>query len=254
VNSCPEHDNTDPTLEDILGQDNQNKSGDVHYVNGEMILEAITRRDISIEQLAQRASVGESTIRNYINSTEQKPWPAKRRKLAPVCKILELDFDSVQVTLPEPTTPNEDVGVCADFRFLGDPKTVRRIDGRWKASSIDVEIEGFITYSSPAPWSADLVIEQFGNRFECRGTDKDDDGVFAAGNLMEDGNFIKFDYWIDAPSLREYGVAMVEYKGCGDRMEGLFMGRDHGHSSNGMVVAKLTLVRDLPTEKSDIPR
>ncbi len=70
------------------------------------------------------------------------------------------------------------------------------------------------------------MIDQSGNAFEVTGDDKDGDAVFAAGNLMEDGNWVRFEYWIDNVRLREYGVGMMHYHGDGATLEGLFLGRD----------------------------
>jgi len=213
------------------------------FVDGEAILKAMQAKHLTEVQLAKRANVAEQTVRNYIGSTEQNPWPAGSPQFQQVCQVLKLDHGKAQIEGAEHSTPHEDVGVCADLRFLGDPTTVRRIDGEWRAESVDVEIPGVVTYTNPVPWYAELTIKQYGNRFEARGIDKDDDGVFAVGALLEDGNWIRFEYWIDNLKLREYGTALAEYRGCGRVIEGLFMGRDHGHSSNGMVVAKLTLTR-----------
>ena len=143
----------------------------------------------------------------------------------------------------EATTPHQDRAVLSDKRFLGDPETVRSIAGRWHAESVDLEIADVISYAGPKHWNGELVIEQFGNKFEAHGEDKDGDGVFANGVLMEVGNWLRLNYWIENPLLRLWGTAVVEYKGCGKVMEGIFVGRDSGHSNVGMVVAKVTLTR-----------
>lgn len=145
------------------------------FVNGEMLLRAMSDRGLTEKQVVIRAGVAEQTVRNYIGSTIESAWPADSSKFQAVCEVLRLDHKKAQLSRLEPTTPNAGIGACVDLRFLGNPQTVRRIDGKWKAKSIDVEIEGFLTYTAPIPWSAALTIEQFGNRFECRGTDKDDD-------------------------------------------------------------------------------
>ncbi len=215
----------------------------IFFVDGIQLEKAMLASNLTEKQLARKAGVSEQTIRNYLNSTPAKPWPAKSIQFQTVCGILRIDHVDAQIERDEPLTPNQEIGVFADLRFLGDPKTVRRMDGRWRAENIDVEIPGVVSYTAPTPWSAELTIQQFGNRCDATGIDKDDDGVFACGSLLEDGNWILFKYWIDNPSMRSYGTAMVEYKGCGRKMEGLVMGRDHGHSSTGMAVAKLTLTR-----------
>lgn len=108
---------------------------------------------------------------------------------------------------------------------------------------MDLEIADFISYSVPKLWNGNLIIEQFGNNFEVHGEDKDGDAAFASGVLMEVGNWTRLNYWVENPLLRLWGTALVEYKGCGKVMEGIFVGRDSGHSNVGIVVAKITLTR-----------
>ena len=219
---------------------------DIFFVLGDVLMTAMTERDMTVSQLATRARVAEQTVRNYLNSTKNSPWPVDLKKLRQVCEVLKLDVDAASSEQKAPTTPHESAGDAADlrFRFVGNPETARSIQGVWDASSIDVEVPGVVTYTDPSPWAGRIEIRQYGNRFEAAGRDMDDDGVFAVGTLLEDGNWVRFEYWIDNDHLREYGTAMVEHKGCGKEMEGVFIGRDHGHSSNGIVVAHLTLKRD----------
>lgn len=219
---------------------------EIFYARGDVILRAMTGRGLTVVQLASRAEVAEQTVRNYLNSNEGKPWPVDLEKLKQVCRVLKIEPESSYSIREVPTTPRETEGDAADlrFRFVGDSRTVRSVEGVWDAQSIDKEIPGLITYTDPGPWSAKMTIRQYGNRFEATGKDMGDDGVLAIGTLLENGNWARFEYWVDNTKLREYGTAMVEFKGCGRIMEGLFMGRDHGHSSNGMVVAHLTLTLD----------
>lgn len=213
------------------------------YVCGERLLARMTELGFDEAKLALKAGVSEQTVRNYLSSTASQPWNANSKSYERVCAALKLESASLRLEMTRPNTPNYDHAMLADQRFLGDPDTVRSIVGSWHAQSVDLEIPGYLSYKSPIPWHGQIVIEQFGNQFEAHGEDKDGDGVFACGVLMEDGNWLRFDYWIDNTMLREYGTAMVEYKGDGKTIEGIFMGRDAGHSNIGLVVAKLTLTR-----------
>lgn len=215
----------------------------VRYVLGEQLLRCIQEAGLTEEQLAQRACVSPQTVRNYQGSGPDAPWAFKEDKLAAICRVLKCDPETMKGVTTRPKMAVDADVELADLRFSGNPDTVRSITGKWRAESIDITIPDFITYTAAVPWHADLEIRQAGNRFEAHGNDKDDDGVFARGTLLESGNWIRFTYWIDNERLREYGTAMVEYKGCGRKMEGLFMGRDCGNSSIGMVVARLTLTR-----------
>ena len=215
----------------------------VFYVSGERLLVRMTELGLEEASLASKANVSEQTIRNYLSSTLNQPWTANSKSYERVCVALEVDPTDLRLEMVPPASPNHDRAVLADQRFLGDPQTVRSIAGHWNASSIDLEIPGFVSYKNPIPWHGQVLIEQFGNRFDASGVDKDGDDVIASGVLLEDGNFMRFDYWIDNSALRQYGTSMVEFKGDGRTIEGIFVGRDAGHSNIGLVIAKLTLTR-----------
>lgn len=222
-----------------------NKPGcqSICYINGAKLLDAMLDANLNEKQLARKANVSEQTIRNYQASSKENPRSVRSEVFFRVCDALKLRIEECQLHIENPLTPHEEYGVLADRRFLADAQNVRSIAGNWHAQSIDLEVPGVITYKEPIPWNAELSVKQFGNRFEAIGKDKDEDGVYACGTLLENGNWIRFDYWIDNLLLRQYGTALVEYHGCGQVIQGLFLGRDSGHSSNGMVLAQLTLTR-----------
>ena len=68
-------------------------------------------------------------------------------------------------------------------------------------------------------------------------------GLLFVVRLFENGNWLCFEYWVNNKRLREYGTAMAEHDGDGKTIEGLFVGRDAGHSNRGIVVSKITLQR-----------
>jgi len=219
-------------------------------VDGDALMTAMNARQLDEATLARKAGVSEQTIRNYLNSTAARPWAASPASIAKVCSPLGIEAEDIEIEVLAPTAPDTDRELVADMRFLADPENVRRIDGRWKAVSIDLEIPEFVTYQQTTEWEAELVVTQAGSDFEAKGEDMDGDGVYACGRLFEGGSWIRFNYWIENPRLRQYGVSMVEFKGDGNTIEGLFVGRDGPHDSNkGMVVSKITLTR---MEENDV--
>lgn len=217
------------------------------FVDGTKLTALTMENEYSVSELAERAGVAEQTIRNYESSTTASPRAARRDVLQRVADALGASAEDLTLGIDIPARREDHRAAMADWRFLGDPSTVRSIAGVWDASSRDVEIPGVVTYKHTIDWHGQLTIEQDGAHFIAHGTDKDDDGVFAKGVLLESGNWIRFDYWIDNQALREYGTALAEFKGDGRTIEGLFVGRDAGHSSNGLVVAHLTLLKSPPT-------
>lgn len=195
------------------------------------------------ETLARKAGVAEQTIRNYLSSCDTQPWNANSKAFRRVCDVLNSKTSELHMELEETTTPNHDEAILANQRFIAAPDTVRAIAGKWNAASEDLEIPGYLSYKSRIAWHGQLTIEQTGARFEAFGVDKDQDGVLVTGVLTEHGNYLKFEYYLENPKLRQYGTGMVEYKGDGKTLEGIFIGRDAGHSNIGLVVAKLTLTR-----------
>ncbi len=227
----------------MANNDEGNRSRKVVIVCGQSLLERMTQLNFDEVQLARAAGVSEQTIRNYIGSNLQNPWHADSKSLKKVCVAIKALPEDLLLEIQATESLGLNRSIVADQRFLGDPETVRSIAGKWNASSADLEVPGYLNYRQPIPWHGTITIEQNGNRFEAYGEDKDGDGVFANGALLEDGNWLRFDYWIDNPMLREYGTAMVEYKGCGKVIEGIFLGRDAGHSNIGLVLARITLLR-----------
>lgn len=220
-----------------------NRTRKVVIVCGQTLLTRMTQKCFDESQLARAAGVSEQTVRNYVSSSQESPWPADARSFQKVCKAIGALPEELQLALAASQTLEPQRAIVADQRFLGDPEKVRNIAGKWLATSEDLEVPGYLTYRQPIPWHGTITIEQHGNQFEAYGEDKDGDGVLATGVLLECGNFLRFNYWIDNPMLREYGTAMVEYKGDGKTMEGIFLGRDAGHSSIGLVLARITLLR-----------
>lgn len=216
----------------------------VFVVSGDRLLAKMTELKLTEAMLADAAGVSEQTIRNYVGSTQQAPWFANSAVIGKVSHALKVAPGDLQVPVLAPDPPNSDRALIAEMRFLADPQTVRTIGGMWNAVSIDLEIPGFVTYKRTVHWHAVLEVRQNGNLFEAEGKDKDNDGVFASGTLFEDGNWLRFNYWIDNSRLREYGTAMAEYKGDGKTIDGIFVGRDGPHeSSAGLVVSRITLTR-----------
>ena len=223
--------------------DENNRTREIVIVCGESLLKRMTQKSFDEAQLARAAGVSEQTVRNYVSSSRQNPWHADARSFKKVCKAIEALPEELQLVFRATPSLERQRAIVADQRFLGDPETVRNIAGKWQATSEDLEVPGYLTYRQPIPWHGTITIEQNGYQFDAFGEDKDGDGVFARGVLLEDGNWLRFDYWIDNSMLREYGTAMVEYRGDGKTMEGIFLGRDAGHSSIGLVLARITLER-----------
>jgi len=195
-------------------------------------------------RLSSLAGVSEQTIRNYLRSTEQSPWIASSQVVQRVSKALKIEANCLKVEIQAADPPATEEELITDMRFMANPTNVRTVAGKWNASSVDLEIPGVITYQRKTDWHAVIEIRQNGNQIEAVGEDKDGDGIFAKGSLYENGNWLRFNYWVDNTRLRQYGAAMVEYKGDGRTIEGIFVGRDGPHeSSMGLVVSKITLNR-----------
>lgn len=211
---------------------------------GNRLLAKMNEMNYTEARLASAAEVSEQTIRNYLTSTANKPWPAKRDQLNRVMKALGAEPEDVQVEVLVPDPPESDRKLLAEMRFLANPKTVRDVGGKWNAVSQDLQIPGVLTYQRTSEWHGILEVKQQGNHFEAEGEDKDSDAIYASGALFEDGNWLRFHYLIDNARLREYGTAMAMFKGDGKTIEGIFIGRDGPHESSlGLVVSRFVLTR-----------
>lgn len=206
------------------------------YIAGDKLVQRMTELGWDEARLAAKAKVCEQTVRNYQDSTPNDPHKVGPKIFHRVCTALGVVPSELTLTLQMPEATVLD-------RFLADPEKALKIAGKWNAVSEDLEIPGFISYTSPIPWHGQVVIETKGNQFKVHGVDKDGDCLRAEGVLLEGGNWLCFHYLIQNERLREYGTSLVNNKGDGKTIEGIFVGRDAGHSNIGLVVAKLTLTK-----------
>lgn len=210
------------------------------YVNGDRFCELMCNSGMNEAQLADKLGFAVQTIRNYLSSTLTKPWKASLKKVHQLATVFNADVRDLMLDIGNTPVDSLTRAIdAAEHRFMGDPLNCRSIAGIWECTSEDVPIPGQLEYTHTIPWAARSEITQTGSRFEAKGLDKDEDVILARGALLENGNFVRFTYFVEHRRLRQYGSGLLEFKGDGKTMEGYFLGRDAGQSTNGLLLAKI---------------
>ena len=179
--------------------------------------------------LAKKSGLSLATIKRYEGSSIDELQHGYHDNLDILANTLEIDSESLVFKTNDDAETNGPV--------------YRDCSGKWRVTGTDIHVAEHFEYpNDPKGFVAEMTLEVHGSKFGSKGIDDDGDEQVFSGTLHENGNFLIGAYRVKNNRMNAYGSAVLQYLGCGTRMEGFYLGRDVGQGGT-FILGRLSVER-----------